>query len=202
MNGEEEKKSSKVSAAKTLSIILGLVLLFIVFSNSGIIVSDTYTPAINRQPTSLVCEFVGLDFSTQIIVSNITGERFTLLTVEMGPVIKKYVIPYSSMPAIKGVGLLEWRDGEMLGILPSILSNRSYTIERGYTTRFGRLGTEEKTEFLIVESLHTTTGIEQAIINYSDLSLSILLLLLSTAFSLVLVPLFEALRPLFAEEME
>jgi hypothetical protein len=194
MGGEEQKNSRSTPAAKILSLALGLILLFILYSNSNSMVSDTYTPAANTLPTSLVCRFVDLDFSKKITTSNITGEEYILLTIEMENEVKEHVIPTLYIQEIKEVGFLSWKNGEMMGILPSITMEGSYTIEQGYTTRFGKFGTQEKIEFLIVEKFHPLTEIERAIIQHQEVAWTILLLLLTATFSLILVPLFETIR--------
>lgn len=197
MRKEKKIRGKPIPVGKILSFSLGLILLLILFYNNRIIVSDTYGVAGSSRPVSLVCRFQDLRFSEQVTVSNITKEELILLTVQMGDgEIEQYIIPTNEFEIgeIEEVGLLSWRNEEMLGILPSITTNGSYTIDCGYMIWVGRLGVQERTWVLVVEDFHPLTGIEQAILQHPNIASTILLLLLTPAICLLLVPLFEIVR--------
>lgn len=197
MRKEKKIRGKPIPVAKILSFSLGLILLLILYSNNRIIVSDTYGVALNSRPVSLVCRFQDLKFSEQVTVSNITKEELLLLTVQMGDEkTEQYIIPTDKFEIgeIEEVGLLSWKNEEMLGILPSITINGSYTIDCGYMIWVGRLGVQEGTWVFVVEEFHPLTGIEQAILQHPSIAWTILLLLLTPAVCLLLVPLFEIVR--------
>ena len=102
---KEKKDKSTFTPPRMASIVFGVIFLIIPFAYNRLIVSDSFSPAINTRPVSLACSFQSLEFSKWITTSNITHEEMALLNIAS---YGEYVIPNSELEfqGIKHVGLL------------------------------------------------------------------------------------------------
>jgi hypothetical protein len=193
MKGERARNSSVVLVS---SFVLGVSLLvpLILFSNS--IVSNSWVPAENTRPNSLVCDLQGLNFSKEVTISNITGGIFLLLTIQNidNSTLKVYL--ENPTEEIQDVGFITWKDGAMYAITTGVIQNGRYVIDKGHIEQFNSFQKNEAYSFMVIEKMHPINELEALMIQYSSVVGILLVIFFTCAFSLIILPI---LVPLFEE---
>lgn len=184
----EEKERSNPVPIMVSQLIIGIILLVTLCANSHLKVSDTWSVAMNTRPNSLLCNFQSVEFSKETTTSNITGESFVLLTIFYRKPENFTAYTERKSDTIQYLGYITWKDGEMYAILPREVPDGSYVIGTGDVDYFGSYKTTKQFRFLIVEEIHEPNTLERIVIEYPYLAQTLLITLLTLAFSLILLP--------------
>lgn len=183
---EDGEKGKSISVTISL-LLIGVILLVLVYSNSNLMVSDEWIPAINTRPNSLVCYFQRLEFSKEPVISNITGERFVLLTITYSGLDNFTVYTERPLDDIQEVGYLTWRNNGAYCILSEELPSGDYIIGTGEVEYVGKYETKENYQFLNIEEIHAPTMVERFIMESSYIPKIVIVFALTLIFSMILL---------------
>ena len=187
MRDERARNSSVLIAIS--SLLLGIVVLGVSCTFSSLVVTDTWFPAVNTQPKSLIFDFQRTDFTKEIVVSNMSGSSSLLLTIWSANKSVSKVYVTKSADAINTVGVATWNGGYMYAVTSNDISSGKYVISAAHAENFNGYLTNTILPFLVIDDMHTPTGLETLMIEYSPIIHVILATVLTAGFSLAILPL-------------
>ena len=124
-------------------------------------------------------------------ILDITGQPITQINVTLGnETLLLYTYRFHSYD-VKDVGFMKWKNGEILSFSPVPLLNGSrYVVQHGELVTVDEYGGNPKT-CLFAEDTRATNWLDESIASNTLLSQSLVVVFLTVALSLIVVPLME-----------